>query len=455
MSWFRIRPWGIRLKMTLITLTLIATTTFGSFIVITSVMNDFLLDSLLERGESIAMSAATPAGFNILADNQLALDNLVAKIKESQPDVAYISIVDHKGVILAHSRLSAVGETFADKKGRLIENLRSVKVKEIQSDGVLSYQIKAPVRFADNRVGDVIVGLKTDTMLAARQAAHRRIFWISVLAMSFGAVGTLILASFLTAPIERLAAGVSRLQSGHKNVEIRVTSRDELGELTRSFNEMSKTLLAQQESLKKYSKNLEDSYTSMVRILAAALDARDQYTLGHSERVALLALRIGRKLGLDEQELKDLEIACFLHDIGKIRIPDMILAKTEPLSEKEYEIIKQHPGYGAGILKLSVSLHKYIPAVLQHHEWYNGQGYPNGLKGEQIHLYAQIVAIADCYDAMTTSRPYRTEISESRAAREIEKYKGIRFSPHLVDIFIETLDDFDKEETISFPGGAV
>ncbi|MFW6052932.1 MAG: HD domain-containing phosphohydrolase [Desulfosalsimonas sp.] len=441
--------------MTLITLSLIAATTFGSAAVVTSVMNDFLLDSLLERGETIALSAATPAGFNILADNQLALDNLVAKIEESQPDVAYISIVDHSGVILAHNRLSAVGETFADTGGRLIENFQSVEVKEIQRDGILSYEIKAPIRFADNRVGDVIVGLRADSMIAARKAAHHRIFWVSVLAMAFGAAGTLILASFLTAPIKRLAAGVSRLKSGQKEVEIKVTSRDELGELTSSFNEMSETLLAQQESLKKYSKNLEESYTSMVRILAAALDARDQYTLGHSERVALLALQIGRKLGLDEQELKELEIACFLHDIGKIRIPDMILTKTEPLSEKEYEIIKQHPVYGADILRLSVSLHKYIPAVIQHHEWYNGQGYPHGLKDGEIHLYAQIVAIADCYDAMTTSRPYRTEISESQAVKEIERYKGIRFSPHLVDIFIETLDEFDKDQAISFPGGVV
>ncbi|MFW6272106.1 MAG: HAMP domain-containing protein, partial [Desulfosalsimonas sp.] len=101
-------------------------------------------------------------------------------------------------------------------------------------------------------------------MIAARKAANSKIFWIAALAMSFGTVGTLLLASFLTAPVERLAAGVSRLKSGHKEVEIKITSRDELGELTRSFNEMSKMLLAQQESLTTYSKNLEESYTSIL-----------------------------------------------------------------------------------------------------------------------------------------------------------------------------------------------
>ena len=112
----------------------------------------------------------------------------------------------------------------------------------------------------------------------------------------------------------------------------------------------------------------------------------------------------------------------------------------------------QHPVHGAEILGLSHSLHKYIPVVLHHHEWYNGQGYPHGLRGEEIHLYAQIVTIADSYDAMTSSRPYRLGRSKSAATREIKKFRGTQFSPRLVDIFVESLGDVEEVEEISLTG---
>ncbi len=450
--WLRKLLWGIRFKLTLITLSLIALTTFGSSLVVNSIMDDSLLQSLIKRGSSIALSAATPAGFSILSNDRLALDNLVAKIKESQTDVAYMAIVDRKGVILAHNQLKVNGAVFEPAEGIVIKEDRGLIVKKINRYGLLSYEIEAPILFADNMVGKVIVGLNVDTLVAAKITARNKTLFITILALAFGAVGTLVLASFLTAPIKRLTDGVAQIKSGDKQVEIEVTSRDELGELTSSFNEMSKVILAQKESLENYAENLEESYASMVRILAAALDARDNYTLGHSARVAWLSLLIGRKIGLNEAELKELEMACFLHDIGKIRVPDVILTKGERLNDQEYKIIMQHPLYGAEILGLADSLHKYIPAVLHHHEWYNGQGYPQGLQGEEIHQYAQIVTIADSYDAMTTSRPYRRGLSKSAATEEIKKFRGTQYSPPLVDIFIEALSDFEEVEEISIAG---
>jgi len=452
-TWFKRRSWGIRLKLTLITLSLIALTTFGSSVVVISIMDNFLFQSLIKRGSSIALSAATPAGFSILSNDRLALDNLVAKIKESQPDVAYMTIIDRKGVILAHNQLEENGAVFEPSEGILVEEDRGLRVKKITRNGLLSYEIEAPITFANNMVGNVIVGLKGDTLVAAKKIARGKTLWITLLALTFGAAGSLALASFLTAPIKRLAAGVSQIKSGNKRVEIKITSRDELGELTGSFNEMSKVILAQKDSLESYAENLEESYASMLRILAAALDARDKYTLGHSARVAWLSLLVGRKLGLDEDELKELEMACFLHDIGKIRVPDLILTKEERLDDQEYELIMQHPVHGAEILRLSDSLHKYIPVVLHHHEWYNGQGYPHGLRGEEIHQYAQIVTITDSYDAMTSSRPYRQGLSKSAAAREINKFRGTQFSPHLVDIFLESLSEFEEVKEIPFAGG--
>ena len=446
---------GIRLKLTLITLALLATTTLGSSLVVSAIMNDFLQDSLIKRGASIAFSAATPAGFSILANDRLALDNLVAKIKESQPAVAYMSIVDRKGTILAHNQLSSVGKTFEDLPGAVIQKNPDFRVEKVHRHGFLCYEIKTPIQFADNPVGKVIVGMKTNALIGTKHAARNKMLGIAVLALAFGTAGTLFLSSYLTAPIKRLAAGFAQVKSGEKQVEVQVTARDELGALTRSFNEMSRTIQAQKNSLETYAQNLEESYAAMVRILAAALDARDNYTLGHSARVAWLSLQIGKKLGLSRQELKELEMACFLHDIGKIKIPDMILAKETELNDEEYEIMKKHPIYGAEILSLSDSLHKYIPVVLQHHEWYNGQGYPYGLKDEEIHLHAQIVAIADSYDAMTSSRPYRRGRAGAAAAWEIRRFRGTQFAPHLVDIFMETLNEIENIEEIPLAGAAV
>jgi len=454
MAWLGERTWGIRLKLVLITLTLISLTTFGTSVVVISIMDDFLLQSLIERGSSIATSVATPAGFSILSNDRLALDNLVAKIKESQTDVTYVAIIGRKGRILAHNRLAETGKAYEPTPGKLVEGGRGLKVQMVNRNGQPGYEFVAPILFAKSRVGDVLVGITADSLVSAKKSAHNKTLWIALLALSFGATGTMLLATFLTAPIKRLAAGVLQVQLGGGDVEIEVTSRDELGELTASFNEMSKVILSQKESLEGYAQNLEDSYTSMVRILAAALDARDKYTLGHSGRVAWLSLQIGEKLGLGQDELKDLEMACFLHDIGKIRVPDVILTKEGELNDEEFELIMQHPWYGAEILGLADSLRKYIPAVLHHHEWFNGEGYPHRLKGKEIHLFAQIVAIADSYDAMTSSRPYRRGRSKSAATREIRKFRGTQFSPLLVDIFIETLSEIEEVKEISFAGGA-
>ena len=200
---------------------------------------------------------------------------------------------------------------------------------------------------------------------------------------------------------------------------------------------MATELLVQKQSLDHYVVTLNEAYLDTLKILSASIDARDQYTLGHSQRVSQLSLLIGCKLGLNEAELKDLEIACLFHDIGKIRVPDRILKKEGALDDEEHVLMSQHPQHGAEILGLAASLQKFIPAAISHHERYDGQGYPHGLKGEEIPLFAAIVAIADCYDAMTSSRPYRAGLAGSVALAEIQRCRGTQFSPKLVDLFIE------------------
>ena len=150
--------------------------------------------------------------------------------------------------------------------------------------------------------------------------------------------------------------------------------------MTNSFNEMSALITTQKEKLGQYAHELEEAYVSTIRVLAAAIEARDGYTLGHSTRVAELAVELARELGLSAEKVEEIEIACLFHDVGKIKIPDSILHKTGRLDHAQFREMKRHPEYGAEILSKARSLFKYIPAVRHHHEWYDGSGYPDGLE---------------------------------------------------------------------------
>ena len=177
--------------------------------------------------------------------------------------------------------------------------------------------------------------------------------------------------------------------------------------------------------------------------LAAAIDAKDHYTRGHTARVTNLSLDIARRLvhnskkSIDDKFLEDLHIASLLHDIGKIGISEKILNKIGPLSHAERAKIKEHPVIGVTILQPIRELHQAILGVKYHHENFDGSGYPDGLKGDQIPLVASIIAVADTFDAMTTDRPYRRRLSKAKAIEEIKRVSGKQHNPQISSILLE------------------
>jgi putative nucleotidyltransferase with HDIG domain len=259
-----------------------------------------------------------------------------------------------------------------------------------------------------------------------------------------GLIGILGLLLFITRPIHELSAGVQELKEGKRTRPLRVYSRDELGKLTESFNDMSKVITDQKKELFKYTQELEEAYVSILRVLAMAIDARDSYTLGHSARVALNSLMIGQEIGLKEDELEELEIASLFHDVGKLKTPDAILLKGRSLDSREYDAMRHHPEDGAEILNKVKPLRKYVEPVRHHHEYYNGKGYPDGLDGDEIPLYSAIISIADTYDAMTSTRPYRKALSKEEACRELERGAGKQFHPDLVKAFLRALKNREQ-----------
>ncbi|MDR2595789.1 MAG: HD-GYP domain-containing protein [Treponema sp.] len=186
---------------------------------------------------------------------------------------------------------------------------------------------------------------------------------------------------------------------------------------------------------------LEKTHFETIMAFSEALEARDQYTAGHSRRVMEYSKGIGQRMKLDKQDIEDLKRSALLHDIGKIGIPDIVLNKKTKLTDEEYTTIKSHPETGAGILKYIKAFKDLVPAVYHHHERFDGEGYPEGVKGTAIPLHARIIAIADTFDAMTSSRSYRNALSFRSALSELERNKGVQFDPDIADIFIEILQE--------------
>ncbi|MBN1292731.1 MAG: response regulator [Candidatus Latescibacteria bacterium] len=185
--------------------------------------------------------------------------------------------------------------------------------------------------------------------------------------------------------------------------------------------------------------DLLDYSDTVVASLANAIESKDKYTEGHNERVSRFAVELAKVAGLNDKEQEMVRMAGILHDIGKIGIPDNILNKPGALTDDEFTIIKSHPQHGEKILKPLHSLHGVRDVVLYHHERFDGKGYPYGLKGEQIPIYARIVAIADSYDAMTTKRPYRNAYTQNEAIKELETKAGQWWDPELIRLFVDSV----------------
>ncbi len=181
---------------------------------------------------------------------------------------------------------------------------------------------------------------------------------------------------------------------------------------------------------------IRDMFTQTVRSLAGAIDAKDPYTAGHSERVQLIAKDLGKELRCSEPELEALEWGGLLHDVGKIGIPDAVLLKQGALTKEERVVMNGHPVKGEEILRPVEKLKPELPIIRHHHEWYNGSGYPDRLVGHEIPRLARIMHVADSFEAMTAARPYRmTPLTERQAIDELHKFSGIQFDPEIVAAF--------------------
>lgn len=270
-----------------------------------------------------------------------------------------------------------------------------------------------------------------------------------------GALALAIIASFFFAsgiahPIRVLAQRTREIADGNYQTKVNLKTHNEIGELASNFNVMSTAIEHSIEQLKKAAQENHLLFINSIRMLAAAIDAKDPYTRGHSERVGRYSIAIGKNLNLPEKEMKNLRISALLHDVGKIGIDDRILRKPGALSDDEFEVMKGHPVKGAAIMSGAAQLLDCIPGMKYHHEKWSGGGYPDNLQGEQIPMQARIVAIADTFDAMTTNRPYQKAMELSYVVEKIKSFSGSRFDPKVVDAFVQAVKrgDIQIEEQV-------
>jgi putative nucleotidyltransferase with HDIG domain len=259
---------------------------------------------------------------------------------------------------------------------------------------------------------------------------------LALLAVLLSIAISIYAAERITHPLKILTASSRAIARGDFSQRVQMKSRTEFGELAATFNTMSEELEHFVLDLKNAATQNRELFLGSIQMLAGAVDEKDPYTRGHSDRVTRFSTMIGREMGLSEESLEVVQVAAQLHDVGKIGIEDRILKKPGALTAEEFEIMKTHTTKGANILRPVARLKEMIPGIELHHESLDGRGYPHGLKADEIPLLPRIIAVADTFDALTTNRPYQQARDAPAALQVIRNLSGKRLDPAAVAALI-------------------
>ncbi|HXH27756.1 MAG TPA: HD domain-containing phosphohydrolase, partial [Candidatus Polarisedimenticolia bacterium] len=275
---------------------------------------------------------------------------------------------------------------------------------------------------------------KRQAYAAVQQMIQTTLLWAS-LATGLALVLSYLLAAHVTRPIDVLGRATEAFARGEFGHRVTVRSRNELGALAATFNGMAEQIQGYVQRLASAAQLNNELFMGTIKALAEAIDEKDPYTRGHSERVNRYAVLLAKQMGLSRAEIRQVHISSLFHDIGKIGIEDKILRKPAVLTDEEYTIMKQHPEKGAQMLSKIKAMKDIIPGMRFHHERWDGSGYPLRLRGEQIPLAARIVAVADAFDAMTTNRPYQKAMPYDKAIARLFELADKAFDRRVVSAF--------------------
>jgi HD-GYP domain-containing protein (c-di-GMP phosphodiesterase class II) len=374
----------------------------------------------------------------------VSLDSVLRRLEETSVRGRTVFVVDHSGRVIAHpdARRYVPG---TDLRSSYIVAQASGLPKDLRTTATVQH-------FSDIEQGHKaeLIGTYSTipdlawTVIAQRSLEEARddagVRELNAQALTFVLVVTAaavilgyLFAVGISTPIRALAASTRAISRGEFHERAPVRGAAEISELAQTFNNMAGDIESYIARLKQAAEENRELFLGSIRMLAAAIDEKDPYTRGHSDRVAKYSVMIGQQLGLPGVELDRLRISALLHDVGKIGVDDRVLKKPGALTPEEFQIMKQHPSKGANIMRPVAQLKDVLPGIELHHEHVDGKGYPYGLKGEEIPMMARIIAVSDTLDAITTNRPYQSAMDIEAALKIIRKISGTKFDVKVVE----------------------
>ncbi len=393
---------------------------------------------LRDGGTIMALPIRLPEGEIIgVVEGFLSFRSLVTLFEGESRREVFAYLVDRRGrMILSSDR--ALGDSVSDAElvtefvARPARLTRSYSRRNPAGAGEPTRRVLGTIAPVDGPQWGVVVEKGEELAYGSVSRMTSESTLVAVLSLLIAAAVGLFCARALSRPVSELAAKARLIAEGNYSQRVEVRGTREIAELARTFNTMSAAIEDAVEKIKKIARENQELFFNSIRALAAAIDAKDPYTRGHSERVARYAVVIARHMGLTADEVRKVRIAALLHDVGKIGIDDRILRKPTALTDEEFEVMKTHPVKGAVIMGQIPQLREVIPGMKHHHEKWDGTGYPDGLLREEIPLLARIVTVADTFDAMTTTRPYQKAMQLEFVVSRIKSFTGTRFDPQVV-----------------------
>ena len=406
--------------------------------------------ALLIDGDLLLQIPLTPDGIN--SPNYTIIAEKLKKIKEVNPPIKYVYAMvktDKQGIWQFVADPESV--TPEDKKRGITTyhgyNYDASRFPEMMKAfdgpaadkrlGIDEWGITlsgyAPIRDKNgNAVAMLGVDIMAEDVYNIQNKVHRRGIFVLMVGIIFSVSLGVLFSKTITHPIKNLVKGTRRIAVQDLQYRVEVKGPGEIRELARSFNKMA-------ESLFEARSKMEDYFYHAIQSLVKILEAKDHYTRGHSERVAEYTEKIALRMGFPKGKVDIIKKVAQLHDIGKLSIQQTILNKTGKLTEEEWKIIQSHPIVGEDILKPIVFDQELLNLVRSHHERYDGKGYPDKLEGEEIDIFAQIVSVADAYDAMSSARAYRLAFNKEKVIEELQRNSGTQFNPKIVKVLLEIL----------------
>lgn len=434
---------------------LLKSTSISAIVLAAPVMNgDPDLKNETIEGMVMAVVSLDPV-FNFVTQTTGGLQETNALLKSGQK---IFFVVDDTGRIIAHPDQQVV---FSDTNARDLKIVDEWMHFRNNVTGAVSFDMQdntgkkismlgtyTTADIASNESLGVIAMVNEDAAYPSVGQMINKTILVSVITILVALGVGFILAIRLTSPIETLALGARAIATGDFTRRIRVRTRNEIGQLSDDFNKMADHIQQYINELRRAAEENRMLFIGTVRALAEAIDGKDTYTRGHSERVMKYSVLIAQYMNLSDDEIEDIRIAGILHDVGKIGIDDKILKKPAALTDDEYRIMKQHPQIGAKIMSEIPQMKRYIPGMFYHHECLDGKGYPLGLRGDQIPMMARIISVADVFDAMTTNRPYQRAMDTEVAVERIRSFVGTRYDGQVVEALVGALHSGKLDEVI-------